>query len=158
MCSHKQNMSEPRIWVLVADGDAARLYCSDGDMRKLEPALPCETLVADFGPGAPMLPYAAFDEADIWNETVETPDVPGPELFRDPRLPFADQLARLLQDAAFDDEYDALIIAAAPTLMRNLDLVLSAETRARLMGCVTGNLMHLGPAGLSAFLRARIFH
>lgn len=157
-------MTEPRIWVLVAESATARLYSSDGDMRKLAPALPFDLLEPDFDSGACMPPMAApfdaapFDEAAIWNEQGGTGDAPEMELVGDPRVPFADQLAGLLQDAAFDGAYDALIIAAAPPLMRNLDLVLSVETRARLVGCVTGNLMHLGPAGLSAFLRARIFH
>lgn len=155
-------MNESRIWVLVADGDTARLYRGNGDMSHLTPALAHEVSafeVERFEPA--MVEAPVFDEADIWNEPVEMWDVPGfiPAAgFRDNRAPFADHLAKLLRDAASNGAYDALIIAAAPHLMPSLDRALTPETRARLMGCVVDDLTHLGPVGLSAYLRRHVVH
>lgn len=152
-------MTEPRIWVLVANGESARLYCGDGNMARLTPAISRELRALDFIQVAPVIPEpSAFDEADIWNEPVEMWDVPESSTIFDSRAPFADQLARLLRDGAFDGAYDGLVIAAAPHIMSSLNRALTAETRARLMGCVVDDLMHLGPTGLSAYLRSHVLH
>jgi protein required for attachment to host cells len=155
-------MNEPRIWVLVADGQTARLYRSSGDMNRLIPALAHEVSVGDAAHVAPVVSHApVFEEADIWNDPEELPQMPAGFStmgLHDSRMFFADHLARLLRDGASDDAYDALIIAAAPHLMPSLDRALAPETRARLMGCVVDDLMHLGPAGLSAYLRHHVVH
>lgn len=155
-------MNESRIWVLVADGDTARFYSSCSDMSRLTPALGHEVSARDAIHLAPVMPQPrVFDEADIWNEPVEMWDVPGfipAGGFHDSRAPFADHLAKLLRDGASDGAYDALIIAAAPHLMPSLDRALTPETRARLMGCVVDDLTHLGPVGLSAYLRHHVIH
>ena len=152
-------MSESRIWVLVADGETARLYCGDGKMGKLTPAIFHELHAMDFVSARPVTPMApVFDEADIWNEPVEMWDTPEPLPVLDTRTPFADQLARLLRDGASDGAYDGLVIAAPPGVMGRLDRALTVEARARLMGRVADDLMHLGPTGLSAYLRHHVLH
>jgi protein required for attachment to host cells len=152
-------MAEPRIWVLVADSDTARLYCGDGSMARLRPALTRELTALDFLPASSPVPvFSGFDEADIWNDAEDGLGIGDASAGGGLSIPFPDQLARLLREGAFDDAYDGLIIAAVPRLMGRLDRALSAETRARLMGCVVDDLMHLGPAGLCAYLRAHVFH
>ena len=154
-------MNEPRIWVLVADGETARLYRGSGDMSRLTPALAHEVSADDAAHIVPVVSGAPdFEEADIWNDPEELPQMASLSAvrFHDSRMFFADHLAKLLRDGASDDAYDALIIAAAPHLMPSLDRALAPETRARLMGCVVDDLTHLGPAGLSAYLRHHVVH
>lgn len=152
-------MDRPRIWVLVADGDTARLYCGDAEISKLTSVLPHELTVLD----AVAFPSVArdrrvLDEPDIWSEPPETWGMREEAPFREGRAPFANLLARMLRDGVADDAYDGLIIAASPHIMGTLDRALSAETRARLLGQIVDDLMHLGPAGLSAYLRQQVFH
>lgn len=152
-------MLEPGVWVLVADGDTARLYSGGYDMKRLTPALPQQLVAlnsdidADFS--ARTMPS---DEIETWNEPVEMWDVPDVMSFQDRRGLFADYLAGVLRNGASEGAYDLLIIAAVPQLMRRLECALSTETRERLVGRVIDDLTHLGPAGLGAYLRQQVFH
>jgi protein required for attachment to host cells len=120
-------MDHRRIWVLITDGVCARI-CSSGD-GNVALIAPPEDLVFDTNKCSP------DDMARAWYRFNG-----GSGFLRGPKTQFAGHIAQILQEAAAEGAYEALIIIAAPQIAEELEHALDARTRALLIGDIVRDI------------------
>jgi protein required for attachment to host cells len=126
-------MREARIWVVIADGEIARI-CSSSDGTTtvvLAPAI-------DDAPSCELDSERTARTHRIWygRENRHCFFARGAE------QQFAGHIAQILLEAAREHAYDGLVVVAKPEIEAELRRALAPETRARLIGEVIRDLPH----------------
>ena len=138
-------MTAPRIWILVADGQTARL----------EPALPYEMRM----PNPPTReqgaerPGRAYESSGKARHAVE----PHVDWHREAKRSFAGELADLLGQKARDNAFDELVLIAPPQMMGDLRDALDGATKARVKTEVTKDLTQLTAIELHDYLTEEVW-
>ncbi len=122
-------MWETTMWVLVADGERARVMVPDATPGRFRTLL--------------------------WLGAVQPPHCPPP--LRDQRLGracevFTADLARRLDDEAASGSYDQLVLMAPTEVLHDLRVALGLQAEQRLVGVVDATCSGINDAALSAQL------
>jgi len=119
----------PTTWILIADGARARVVEQDPDSRRYRPAFQ----EAHFGTTAQSKeiasdrPGRSFDSAGEGRHAME----PSTDPQRHAKLSFARELADRLTHAANRNEFDRLILVAAPRTLGDLRSLLPGTVRSK---------------------------
>lgn len=130
-------MREANIWVLIADGETARI-CStrEGLTTPISGVAPCGSFA-----GREEAIFNAWHGKSRWST-----------FDRNLKRTYASYLAQLLLEAGREGAYDNLIIVAAPEIMKDLSRALSPETSARLIGSIVKDVPHFtAPEGAESY-------
>jgi len=114
-------MREARIWVVIADGETARISSSFEGTTMLVSAPPCAN------------PFAgAYDQAShrAWYGSEKRSCL----INRSPEGEFAAHIAQILLEASREHAYDGLIIIASPEIETELRRAIGPEIAAKLVG------------------------
>ena len=109
-----------RIWVLITDGVSARI-CSSGDGNVM-PITPPEDAPFNRSQGA------SGEMSRAWYRFKA-----GHGFLHGPKAQFAGHIAQILQEAAAEHAYEALVIIATPQIAEELERALDPRTRALLI-------------------------
>lgn len=125
----------PRIWVLVADRHRARLFSKpEGRLEEIGAALPSRHHAAP--PSAAehhnMPLRGTPEEKESWS--------------------FAHDIAAWLEEAARDDAFDRLVLAAAPHMLGDLRKALGPAVHGRVVAEIDKDLTRMGERDLHAEL------
>jgi protein required for attachment to host cells len=133
-------MREANIWVLITDGETARI-CStrEGLTTPISAVTPCAA-------------FAGREEA-IFNAWHGRNRRDGFD--RSANRTYAGYLAQLLFEAGREGSYDSLIIIAAPDFVKDLNRALAPETAARLIGSIVKDVPHFPAPEASASFELR---
>jgi protein required for attachment to host cells len=121
----------PTTWILIADGAKARVVEQDKESRRYRPAFE----EAHFGTTAQSKeiasdrPGRSFDSAGEGRHAME----PSTDPQRYAKLSFARDLADRLTQAANRQEFDRLILVAAPRTLGDLRSVLPDSVKAKVV-------------------------
>jgi protein required for attachment to host cells len=121
-------MREARIWVVIADGETARISSSFDGTTILVPAPSCAN------------PFAGADDQAsrsrrAWHGSESRPCI----FYRGPKQEFAAHIAQILLEAAREHAYDGLIVIAAPEIEAELRRAIGPEASAKLVGDIIRN-------------------
>jgi protein required for attachment to host cells len=116
-------MREARIWVVIADGESARISSSSDGTTMLVPAPPSAN------------PFASVDDQAMrshraWYGGERRPCI----FYRGPKGEFAAHIAQILLEAAREHAYDGLIMIATPEIESELRRAIGPEISAKLVG------------------------
>lgn len=120
----------PTTWILIADGAKARVVAQDKESRRYQPAFE----EAHFGTTAQSKeiasdrPGRSFDSAGEGRHAME----PGTDPQRHAEFSFARDLSDRLAKAAGRNEFDRLILVAAPRTLGDLRQLLPDNVRDRI--------------------------
>ncbi|MFQ5935265.1 MAG: host attachment protein [Acidiferrobacterales bacterium] len=142
------------IWVLIAESSRARIFLVDkprGPLRELETLahpkarMHEQELTAD-------LPGRSFDSAGEARHAMEPNTNPKEREAAD----FAKRIARRLDSARTENNFDKLVMAAAPKFLGRLRKELSTETLALVTREINKNLVQLDARTLRRHLPERL--
>jgi protein required for attachment to host cells len=145
-------VKRPHIWIVVADGEAARFYSSRKRHEKLEPALPFEMRM----PNPPTReqgasePGRVFDSMGSARHSVQ----PHVDWHREAKRKFAEEIAELLAEKAREKAFDKLVLVAPPQMMGDLRAAIDSATKTLVIGEVVKDLTHLSPTELGSSFAA----
>ena len=124
-------MREKNVWVLITDGETARICSTRGGHTTPIPTPPPRSALGGQDDRA----------ARAWQggNRRSTFD-------RSAKRDYAGYLAQLLLEAGREGAYDGLIVIAAPEIMKELNLALAPETCARLIGGIVRDVAHFAAA------------
>lgn len=141
-------MKAQTSWVLVADGAQARIFVNLGPNRGLT-VLAGGTFSADSAPSGDLdadRPGRSFDSGGDGRHAMEP--------HTDPHRHAKDQFARELTDylAQQADQFDRLVLVAAPVTLGDIRAHLSASVGGKVIGAVDKDLVHASPDELAPHL------
>lgn len=148
-------MTAPRIWIVVADGETARIYSALGRTARLEQALPYELRMPDpptREQGADK-PGRVFDSHGAGRHAIQ----PHADWHREAKHQFAREIAELLKRKAQEDQFDELVVVAPPPVMGDLRKDFDEHTKARVKAEVTKDLTKLSPTELQDYLTREVW-
>ena len=140
----------PTTWILIADGAKARVMAQDKDSRSFRPAFE----EAHFGTTAQSKdiasdrPGRAFSSAGEGRSAME----PTTDPQRYAEFSFARELSDRLAKAAGRNEFDTLILVAAPQTLGDLRQLLPANVRDRIKVEIDKNLTNVPDRDLGKHL------
>jgi hypothetical protein len=126
-------MDDVRIWVVICDGESARICSTSDGTTAIVPPPPFADPFAGALEGNP-IEKAWFGHAKR-----------GFLVRRGPKEQFARHIAQILFEAAREQSYDGLILIAAPEIEAELRRALAPETEARLLGEIIRDLPFARP-------------
>lgn len=136
-------------WILVADGQRAKVYCNTGPGKDLtaEPGL-------EFARSGPRSHDMTSDKPGRMKASAGASGSSGMTPRVDPHdaaeRAFAGRLAEMLDHAAARKRFDRLILAAAPAMLGHLRDALAAPTRKLIGGEIPKDLTKIASAKLAA--------
>ena len=120
-------MREARIWVVIADGETARISSScDGTTI----VIPAPSARAEDGPSPIHRAWYGSEKGRCL-------------FYRGPSQDFAAHIAQILLEAAREHAYDGLIVIAAPEIEAELRRAIGPEISAKLIGEIIRDQNHL---------------
>ena len=143
-------MKSTRTWVLVADGKRARVLAQAGTMSALE-AMTGATFENELHKTSDV----RTDSAGRVHESVGGAHhavAARTDWHREEKHQFARSLAKYLDDAAERNEYDRLILVAAPRTLGDLREALGRHAQVRLAGALDKDLTEMTAADVGARL------
>ena len=126
-------MDDVRIWVVICDGEGARICSTSDGTTAILPPPPLRNPLAAALEGNPM-EKAWFGHGKR-----------GFLARRGPKQQFAAHIAQILLEAVREESYDGLILIAAPEIEAELRRALAPETEARLLGEIIRDLPFARP-------------
>jgi len=139
-------------WVLVADGQRARILQNDGPGKGLAPVPPGE-----IGHANPPTREQGADRPGRTQESVggaRHAMEPRADWHRAEKARFAAELAGRLERAARDDAFERLILIAPPQPLGDLRKALPESVRARVAAEIDKDLTHAADAEVARHLAA----
>ena len=143
-------MKPTRTWVLVADGQHGRILSRTGTVTNLEAVAGGAFENEQHGSGD-----VGGGRPDRTRESVAgAPHALGTcaDWQRAEKCDFARQLAERLEDGAWQDQFDRLILVAPPRTLGDLRAVLGPCARGRLAGDLDKDLTGMSPDDIEARL------
>jgi len=134
-------MKAKTTWILVANGTQAFIARNRGPGHGIEkdlehefdgPNVPSREIMAD-------APGRASDSAGQGRHAMERPTDPR----RHNQQEFAREIAAYIDKAAEKNDFDGLVVAAAPQMLGELRTCLSSASKAKLAGELAKDLTHL---------------
>ena len=120
---------DPGLWVVVADGERARVMMPGPDEGRFRTVLPLGTVEGPHCP--PPLRNQSLDDA---------------------RNGFATDLARRLDDEAKGGAYEQLVLVAPGIVLHDVREAMGADARSRIVGTVMAECARLDDKALSALV------
>jgi len=132
-----QHNKIPRIWIIAADSDGARVFRkNDGHLELLGECVPNKRMS-----------FAGFGENTVHHGYRPDNDPKDCE-----KAAFAHKLAAWLDVAAHDDAFDRLVVAAPPRMLGELRKAMSKQVSARVVAEVSKDLAKCSETALRAAL------
>ncbi|MDX1542025.1 MAG: host attachment protein [Geminicoccaceae bacterium] len=122
----------PTTWILIADGAKARVVEQDKESRRYRPAFEEAHFGAAAAPSREIAsdrPGRTFDSGGEGRHAME----PSTDPQRHAKLSFARDLAERLSQAANRNEFDRLILVAAPRTLGDLRSLLSDSVKSKVV-------------------------
>lgn len=143
-------MHGPHIWILVADGETARIYSSSSQSDRLETAVPFEFRMSNppTREQGTERPGRVYESSGMARHAAE----PRVDWHREQKREFAREIGRFLQEKTRDGAFDVLLLAAPPQMMGDLREELDPATRKLVSGEIVKDMTHLGPQELQKYL------
>ncbi len=135
-----------KTWIILTDGNRARVYETFGRSAGIGPAFPCDFYGSSgrFG-DAPV--RKTFDPEALQRSASGTlPAVHAP------RESFAKALAAALETSLDHECFDRLVLVAPPQVLGDLTGTLSRRVRQTIAAEVSRDLMHVAPCELPIYL------
>ncbi|MEN6541023.1 host attachment protein [Parvibaculum sp.] len=148
-------MKPPHIWIVVADGETARIFSAHGRTAKLEPAIPYELRMVN-----PPSREQGTERPGRGHESVgqlRHGVQPRVDPHREAKRTFAEEIAELLHGKTRERAFDELILAAPPKMLGDLRDALDDKTRALVKAELHKDLTKLSPAELHAYLTVELW-
>lgn len=143
-------MKKTVTWVLVADGKRATIYHNDGPGRGLAP-VPGHHYETELPPDRELRsdkPGRVFESADSSRHGISPPT----DYHRLEKERLAEGVAEKIEAAALKNEFDRLVVVAAPQTLGVLRGALGKHAQAKLIGTVDKDLTEQDSAAIARHL------
>ena len=143
-------MKKTVTWVLVADGKRATIFRNDGPSHGLAP-VPGHRYETELPPDRALRsdkPGRTFDSAGDQRHGISPPT----DYHRLEKERFAEGIAKRIETAALSNEFDRLVVVAAPQTLGVLRGALGPHAKAKLIGTIDKDLTEETAARIAGHL------